>query len=262
LRRPPAASDGLDEAGASPVPFVCILIATGALLILGPEFVYLRDLFEDRMNTVFKFYFAAWNLWALAAAFALAELWPRDWRPRSLRRAGLVVPLCVGLVYPVLATWTKTDGFRPYRQATLDGTAYLAETSPSEHDAMEWIRGNVDSGVIAEAVGGSYTAFGRVSAHTGVPTVIGWPFHEIQWRGEGTLLGVREADIQRLYQTRDWTETLAILDQYGIDYVYVGSLEHAAYDPVVLRKFQAFMDVVYQNSDVMIFARRTAGAGG
>ncbi len=48
--------------------FALILFAAGALLTLAVEFVFLRDLFGTRMNTVFKFYYIAWALWSVAGA--------------------------------------------------------------------------------------------------------------------------------------------------------------------------------------------------
>ena len=46
------------------------LLATrigGALLILGPAFLYLRDNFGYRIITIFKFYYQAWIVLSLAA---------------------------------------------------------------------------------------------------------------------------------------------------------------------------------------------------
>ncbi len=54
--------------------FVLFLIILGALLTLAPEFVYLRDNFSWRMNTIFKFYFQAWIVWSLSASYAIAVL--------------------------------------------------------------------------------------------------------------------------------------------------------------------------------------------
>lgn len=54
--------------------FIVFLILIGALLTLAPEFVYLRDQFSWRMNTIFKFYFQAWILWSLAASYAIVFL--------------------------------------------------------------------------------------------------------------------------------------------------------------------------------------------
>jgi uncharacterized membrane protein len=234
--------------------FLLLMTGIGGLLILAPEFVYLRDLFQSRMNTVFKFYFAAWILWSLAAAVMAAEFVAAGTRRSRIGRMLVLVPLCLGLVYPLLATWTKTDGFQPYWGRTLDGTAYLSGASPDDAAAIEWMRANLPFGVVAEAVGGSYSGYARISAHTGLPTVIGWPFHEVQWRGDAALLGSREADIQQLYQTRDWAEAQSIVQAYGIDYVYIGPLERATYAPLVERKFEAFMDLVYQDEAVLIYS--------
>ncbi|HNY83408.1 MAG TPA: DUF2298 domain-containing protein [Anaerolineaceae bacterium] len=56
------------------VVFVSLLILLGVLLTLAPEFVFLRDQFTSRMNTIFKFYFQAWIVWSLAAGFGLVYL--------------------------------------------------------------------------------------------------------------------------------------------------------------------------------------------
>lgn len=58
--------------------FILLLIILGALLTLAPEFVYLRDQFSVRMNTIFKFYFQAWILWGLAGSYGIIILWRRS----------------------------------------------------------------------------------------------------------------------------------------------------------------------------------------
>ncbi len=238
------------------VPFILMLAAIGSLLILAPEYVYLNDLFHLRMNTVFKFYYAAWMLWGLASAYVTTELWPRRWDWKSALRALALLPLLLGLVYTVLATWSKTEGFNAAAGRTLDGTAHLAAGNPADYTAIQWINQNLTDGVLAEAVGGSYSGLARISVHTGIPTVIGWPWHEVQWRGDALLLGSREEDIRRLFQTRDWTEAQGIIDRYGITYVYVGDVERATYHPVVEEKFEANMDVIYRSGNVTIYATR------
>jgi uncharacterized membrane protein len=48
----------------------------------------------------------------------------------------------------------------------------------------------------------------------------------------------------------------ALLEQYGVTYVYVGPTERSTYDPRGLDKFERFMDVVYQNDGVTIYEIR------
>jgi YYY domain-containing protein len=209
--------------------FVVHIILIGALLVLVPEFVFLRDLFGYRINTIFKFYFQVWLLWGIAAAYATIYLW------RNLRGIGkgfirvlIVLILGVSLTYPVMGIWSKTNGFQPYEGFTLDGTAYFERSNPDDAGAMKWLR-EAPLGVVAEAVGGSYSLFARMSAHSGQPTVLGWDFHEVQWRGGTDEMGSRRADIEKLYCTNYWNEAEYILRQYQIRYVVVGTMERNLY---------------------------------
>ncbi len=77
--------------------FVLFLIILGALLTLAPEFVYLRDQFSWRMNTIFKFYFQAWILWSLAASYAIVFLFGKSGTRRVPN--SLFVMLIAGLVF-------------------------------------------------------------------------------------------------------------------------------------------------------------------
>ena len=115
----------------------------------------------------------------------------------------------------------------------------------------EFLR-NAPLGVLAEAVGGSYTAYGRISAHSGQPTVLGWNFHESQWRGGESEKGSRESDIERLYTTSNWTEALLIIQQYDILYVYIGALEHNRY-AVNETKFIRNLAPVFEFGSVIIY---------
>jgi uncharacterized membrane protein len=245
----------------SPWAFIALLAILGALLVLGPEFLYLKDLFGVRMNTVFKFYFAAWILWGIAAAYVVTELWPRVWNFGGVARAAASLTILLGLVYTFTATWSKTEGFNPARGRTLDGTAYLATDASADYEAITWMNANLEPGVVAEGVGGSYTQGGRISVHTGFSTVLGWPWHEVQWRGDARFLGSREDDIRQLYQSRDWIEAQAIISQYQIRYVYVGPYERQTYGAIQDSMFSTFMDVVYGSEEVTIYATRDPAGG-
>jgi uncharacterized membrane protein len=235
-----------------PQLFALLMTGIGALLVIGPEFLYIKDLFGDRMNTVFKFYFAGWILWGLAGSYAVIELWPRRWTGWRAASSLVVLPLVLGLVYPVASVWTKTNGFDPSGGRTLDGNAYMLRDYPGDAAAIAWIHNNLKGGVIAEAVGGSYSAFGRVSAQTGLPAVIGWPGHEVQWRGDSTLLGSREDDIHRLYSSRSPADIQQILDLYDIAYVYIGTLEQSAYGVGPVEKYLPMMMILYQDQGVTV----------
>ncbi|MDX1734180.1 MAG: DUF2298 domain-containing protein, partial [Halioglobus sp.] len=76
------------KAGGDSQAWIYTLILVGALLIIGPEFLYLRDQFGLRMNTIFKFYYAAWMLWSFAAAALLFKVW----RKAELENSAFFLP--------------------------------------------------------------------------------------------------------------------------------------------------------------------------
>jgi YYY domain-containing protein len=242
----------------SSVRFALICAIFGLLLTLSVEFVYLVDVFRMRMNTIFKFYFQAWILMALASAFAVYWLGrKRDW----LRLAFLAVfwlLFAMGMVYPVFGNAARAGMFdHPPR---LDGTAYLAESKPDDYAAITWLNEHVDgTPLILESPGSggsSYVYEGRVSALTGLPTLLGWAGHEGQWRGSYTIQEARDPDIKTIYNTLDLDAAERLLDSYGVTYVYVGPVERGTYDARALDKFRRFMDVVYEEDGVTIYKAR------
>lgn len=233
--------------------FVLLLIIVGALLTFSVEYVYLRDHFGTRMNTVFKFYFQAWVMWGIAGAYALTGLLHRN---KWLSAVALVF-IAAGLVYPVLAipARAKEYGSPP----TLDGSAYLAQTNAEDYAAILWLNEHVQGApVILEAPGDRYKAYvyeARVSAHTGLPTLLGWGGHEHQWRGNYDEQGRREPDIEMLYTSTNLEEVRRLLDKYNIRYVYVGPVERARYPAAGLAKFDLLLRRVYESGSVIIYER-------
>lgn len=240
--------------------FVLLLTLVAALLVLGPEFLFLRDMFGYRINTIFKFYFLAWLMWGMAAAYATALLWEQlPKKPQAAFRVVMLLVISLSLLYPAMGLWSKTNEFTP-SQWTLDGAAYLQTDAPDEAAAMAWLRA-APLGVVAEAVGGSYSSFARMSTHSGQPTVLGWEFHEIQWRGGSQEMGSRKADIERLYCIPNWAEAETILRQYNIRYVVVGERERFAYGvgsapcPAGLSetKFALYLQPAFQQGGVTVY---------
>jgi YYY domain-containing protein len=242
--------------------FVLLMISTALVLALSVEFVYLRDLFGTRMNTVFKFYYQAWILLGLASAYSLSRLAERT-SPRFLKWPALAVTTILvagGLFYTVTSIPSKADSFQG--QPTLDGLAYLRRYSPGDMAAIDWLRANVEpNATILEASGGSYSpeGAGRVSMATGNPTLLGWDFHEMQWRGKAyeELAAGRPDALTQIYRTASPEELPGLLDRWGIDYVYVGALERNKYkvSNASLSRFDRFLNRVYDADGVIIYGR-------
>ncbi len=261
------------RAAAPAERFVLLVVALGCAICFGTEIIYIRDVFGNRMNTIFKFYYQVWLLWGTMAAFAL---WWLLASPAARARAGgrriaafagaalFLLLLAGGLVYPIInlrsvvqqGTWAGLEGRTP-REQTTAGQA-----------SVRWLRENTPPGsVVLEMVGpggGSYNGEGYagVAAATGRPTVLGWSGHEIQWRGGDAAaraeLAPREADVNLIYSTPAAEVALELLRKYDVDYIYVGALERQAYSSESLTKFDQLARPVFQMDEVTIYQPLTA----
>jgi uncharacterized membrane protein len=239
-----------------------LMIGLALILTLVPEFFYLRDLFGSRMNTVFKFYYQAWAMLALASAYGLSRLAERGTRA-ALRIPAVILAVVMAfgmLWYPLAAIPSKADNFQGH--PTLDGLNYMRLYSLADLAAIQWLAANVaPDAVVLEASGGSYSAegAGRVSMATGNPTLLGWDFHERQWRGKAydELVAGRPEALEAIYRTAPPEQLPALLDQWGVDYVYVGALERNKYkvSDATLPRFDRALKLVYDKDGVRIYAR-------
>jgi len=235
--------------------------AVGALALLVPEAVYIRDHLEgemSRMITIFKFVFQAWLLWAVAASAAAVTLF----RPRAapLATAAWASPaalLLVGaLVYPAgLLAWAE-----PWRpgERTVDGLAFLARESPDELAAARWLVARVgdDDVVLTGFCNCDYEAVSRLGAISAAPTLLGWmDGHERVWRsgapGQLAEIARREADVPVMYA--GGPEALALLRRYGVHYVYIGPVERRLYPPAGLAALAAQLEPAFAQGSAAIY---------
>jgi uncharacterized membrane protein len=243
--------------------FSLLLVLAGTLLVVVPEFIFLRDFFGYRINTIFKFYYQAWLMWSVAAAFGTVLLFQKLRLPWSTVFSILIfMSLTMALVYPVLGLWSRTNGFNPLSGKTLDGAVQFKEFSPDDSAAASWLA-NAPYGVVAESVGGSYSSHARISTYSGLPAILGWDGHENQWRGSSELVTPRKEEVRRLYCTRQWPEAERILNNYNVKYVVVGSLEYATYTRdsescpggLSAEKFSEHMQILFRQGQVTVYGR-------
>ena len=239
--------------------FAILLVGLSVYMMYGVELIFVKDLFNTRMNTIFKAYYQIWIFMAVAGAYGAhywtsrQSTWRRSIRILSKSAAGIAtVLIVVALYYPVAASFSKADSF--VADPTLDGLHFITFSSKPERKAIEWISNNTELDArLVEAVGGSYSAFGRISSATGRATVLGWEGHEHQWRGTRELFEGRAADIQNLYKTDDLLEASTLLDRYDIDYVYLGARERGEYGPGNFDKFDDLGERVFEFDSTVIF---------
>jgi uncharacterized membrane protein len=155
---------------------------------------------------------------------------------------------------------------------TLDGEQLFQRQYPDDEAAARWLL-TAPEGVIVEAFSksSSYTDYGRMAVYSGQPSVLGWWYHEWQWRGsvseqvspiqdltckaaESYDLSrrMRSDDISCLYETNNWDIANEVITQYHIRYVVVGSLERQVYH-LNEKKFQQHLTQVFKQNDVVIY---------
>jgi uncharacterized membrane protein len=236
---------------------VWLLIAGGVACLLGPELLYVRDEFDGgplyRMNTVFKLGYQAWLLLGLAGIGALA--WRGEWLARRPLRWTLgpaaALLAAAALVYPVAGTYARKDAFA--RAPTLDGLRWLRDRSPGDVGAIEWLNDEAEgSEVVLESVGEDYSAFGhaRISTFTGLPTVLGWPGHELQW---GHRVGTRREDVARMYESPTTAGAEDLLRRYAVRWVVVGDLERTEYGDGGVAKWDELGRRVFESDGTTVW---------
>ena len=136
---------------------------------------------------------------------------------------------------------------------TLDGLAFLQQNNPGEYAAIQWLRDEAPWGRIVEAVGDDYSDFGRISSSTGLPTVLGWKGHELQWRSSTPSFNSREDDVRTIYSSDDLSEVFELLAGYDIRYVYLGPRERRIYGGGNLAGADEFLIAVFDQDGVIIY---------
>lgn len=274
---------------ATPVRLLLPLLWGGAALglcLLVDLAVIKGDV--GRMNTVFKFGLHAWTLFGLAAAVALPWMWaqftsrvPQNRRALGWAWRGAAIALILAaLVYPLTATPARiADRYAPDLPRTLDGLAFMRFVEGNENGrnfplaedaaAIAWLQQHVQgTPVILEAHQPSYRWAGRVATYTGLPTLLGWEWHQIQQRSAANadpVIRFRQNVISQIYNSPDPFDALDWLESYAVEYVYVGGVERALYDPAGLAKFEAlaqqgYLELAFADGATTIYRVATPGA--
>jgi YYY domain-containing protein len=246
-----------------------------------------------RMNTVFKTYSQVWVLWGIGAGvagpLALARLGgatgtagagtsgtaadgsgvrarvvtlegpPR----RTLATLLAVVLLCSTLVYGAQALPAHAETGRA--DPTLDARAFVSERHPGAAPAIAYLDRVPGTPTLLSAPatalpppGGSPPAppgmyswtSAPAASMTGVPTVAGWR-HEVGYRGRAAYVTrVRAAD--EMYRASP-ERRVALVREYGVDYVWVGEAERARYGDVSFDRIDGVEPVV-ETETVTLYA--------
>ncbi len=253
IRQAAGPAEGDEPDSAHPIDVFCaLMILIAAALVIFPEFFYLRDLFGTRMNTIFKFYYQAWILFALGAAYACGDLWKiLPGLKKAVFSGIMILLLAMVMIYPVFIANGKWGSLNRKQTHTLDGAAYLRFSRKDDWKGVQWLN-EAAPGIVLEKVGSSYSGDNIVSTFAGVPAVLGPVGHESQWRGGYKEIGSRNDDVKRIYETHSWETARDLLETYKIRYVFIGSAEKSAYN-IQEKKFERNLDKVYQSGYCTIY---------
>ncbi len=257
--------------------FLLLLILGGLGLGIAVDLITANNDI-DRMNTIFKLYLQSWVLYALASAGLLWYLMTSLSRLRFYGRWIMyfwITIFCFLLIsvsiFPILGTKSRIADRFSTDFIGLDGAAfmtkaiYMDDSNPlplaDDWEAIKWLRKTAPSyQVIAE---GStephlYRWGGRFSIYTGLPSIIGWSWHQTQQRG-GSEHGIQQrlSDVKSLYSTTNESIAADILRLYEVDYLVIGDLERLYYPQSGLAKFERMdkygVAKVYGNNSVSIY---------
>lgn len=218
----------------APDIFVLCVFAFGSMLIIIPEFFYVKDIYPThfRANTMFKMGYQAYLMMSLMIPYVVWRLHfiPLHYRKlaNGLKSAALIAIL---LVSPYIIFAVQSYYGQLTRPVQLDGTIWLQKEFPDTYEIVQFFNTEITGQpVILEAQGDSYTDYNVISAYTGLPTVAGWWVHEWLWRGSADVVGARIPHIEAIYRSASVTDARALLRKYAVRYVVISPMERQKYE--------------------------------
>ena len=225
-------------------------------LVLIPELVYVRDIYENgnaRANTMFKLTYQAYIMFGMTMIYAIFRLLVigKNKILKVLAFIGLFLFVWTcGYFGNSVHSWFGTV-WKPSQYKGLNATAFLETDFPEDVNGIRWLKDNIsDAPVVLEANGDSYSEYERVSAMTGLPTIMGWYVHEWLWRGDLADLNTKIEEIKEIYTSTDETRVKELLEDYNVSYIFVGSCERNRYGADLNNDLlKSLGEVVFQDSE-------------
>lgn len=248
--------------------FGVILGVSAVGLILIPELVYVRDIYEKeyaRSNTMFKLTYQAFIMFGILMGYGFVRLWMN--REKVLRKVLTSVGFlcfigCCCYIGTAVHAWFG-QVWNPRQYQGLDATAFLETSFSQDAAAIRWINDNVEgSSVVLEANGDSYSDYERVSAMTGLPTILGWYVHEWLWRGGTEELNQRVGLVETVYTSTDQVLVESILKEYEVEYIFVGRMEREKYAGLNEELLNRLGEVVFMDENTGTYIIRYMDTAG
>lgn len=230
---------------------LAVFFIISVLLVIFPEFFYFKDIYpmHFRSNTMFKLGYQAFILFSIVSAYAIVSL------KNKIFFLLLIPQLFLVSIYPIFSVRSYFGQLQQYEG--IFGLNWLIREYPDDFMGIQWLQKQTPSNLV-EADGDSYTDYARFSVFTGMPTPIGWAVHEWLWRGSYDVVSPRREDVRKIYEISDIQETKALLDQYHVRYIIVGTIERQKYPKLVEDKFVLLGTEVFHSGNTVIYDRDNA----
>lgn len=230
--------------------FIFILFIFSTILIIIPEFFYMKDIYPGhfRANTMFKLGYQAFIMMGLGIPFTLSVY--KNIKISKTKIAFYII-FFIGLffisIYPnfaITSYYGKID-----KTPEINGIIWTNNSFPEYKEVIEYLDKNtIGQPTILEAQGDSYTDYNIVSAYTGLPTIAGWWVHEWLWRGSSDAVGLLAPEIQTIYETKDSITASSLLKKYNVQYLIIGPNEREKYKDLYEEKFKKLGNLIFEST--------------
>ena len=181
---------------------------------------------------------------------AVAMTWARG----TLLRLAMALLTTIFAVSPIvfIGLVHGTGAFDRLAEAQhIDGLRFLKN---GDREAALWLEAHrpAPGDILLEASGDSFTYAARLSAVTGIPTVVGWHAHEWLWRDSFEAWEGRAKEVEAFYLTMDAAARRDFLSRWHVRYVVIGDFERERYPALDAATLAALGTMVFQAGGTQI----------
>ncbi len=190
-----------------------LLLSTLSILLVVENF-RIVDLFNNRMNTIFKSYFQVWILMALFIPVVISKININiKNKDKNMLIIFLISIFFISSIQLSSNIYYSTNRFN--KEITLNSSNFIENIFPGSSEVIAWIKENTKKeDIIFYEVGSDYNVTSFFSAFTGRSTPIGWPGHQKQWGRDNKEINQRIVDLEN---------PLENLKKYKIKYYIVNN---------------------------------------
>jgi uncharacterized membrane protein len=231
----------------------------GFLIIFGLEIIYFKDYLRDtdwyRANTYYKFSNVAILLFSTVFPVVITYFISKGKRINFVSLIILLVLLSSWINYPI---FFHASGQDIKYTGILNQNKLILKYNSETFDLINYLNSNAEKNInIIEGIGkNSYISSNFVSVFTGIPSVMGFPDHQITWRSNLTFvedLENRILSVPEIYTGTDIEKSRKILKKYHVDYIVLTKSERDIYDSKLQEdKLNKLGEIVFEKGDAKL----------